>query len=1290
MAEMDSLADLLRDCTRDDDNSEDNNTAGSKADERLRFSITHDGAHKRLVHTAMKPKEVFASLPVDLPPSAALSPEFIRAQITDEYLLNLEALSVHDPTKSQRYWKPDLSPENLFLPVISDSQYSLTVERDPITFEAKDFHEATCGIAESAVSSMSLTRALNADADKVHGSTLQYPFQPAGMGLTSSKLANNARPKRKTNTAQDNASVSAMFSTDVVLPEFGPIAESLPQAGDLSELSICDIDELVASLALPAATLDEQAAGRVPAPEAEAKKAESAAPASPEADLPRLEDLAVATSPTPSAAETEQEQAELEDALKKIPAQQPANSKKKSDDDVKHWAIALSATQPVDDFEFQVPNPAWTWPFELDIFQKQAIICMERHESVFVAAHTSAGKTVVAEYAIAMSQKHMTRCIYTSPIKALSNQKFRDFRERFEDVGLLTGDVQIKPNASCLIMTTEILRSMLYRGADLIRDVEWVIFDEVHYINNAERGVVWEETIIMLPKHVNVVLLSATVPNTFEFADWVGRTRRQRVYVISTSKRPVPLEHFIFTGNDAKTSDRLYKIVDASGRFLQQNHAEAVRALKDPEGKKGGPQGFGGRNRQYGFQNGDKARYCALVRMLQKKQLQPCVVFTFSKKRCDQNAFNIRSFDFNTAEERGKVDSFFMRCISILRGQDRELPQIVRIREMVQRGIGVHHSGLLPIMKELVEMLFAQGLIKVLFATETFAMGVNMPAKCVVFDAIRKHDGENFRDLLPGEYVQMAGRAGRRGLDVTGTVIVLCKGEVPDVNSLHTVMLGKPTTLSSRFRLTYNMILNLLRVEDLRVEDMMRQSFSEIDLQRESSDNIRALEEGRARLELLASEQLSEDLEEYYNLSVEFLEASHRMLAEILASSSAVRAMGNEGRIIVINNQTYRNSLAIILRAVKQTTVSITAAAAQTQEFEVLVMTDAAKNKRHADAGFAELPLPVTHLNVPTGAVGYQATKINGMDIVMITKSKLNTKKTGALSTKDVRSMLAQQLLELAKQGLEALEYVHPTKDLGLRSFQAADAYARMEDLLGQLRSFECMNEPDFIEKYGRLHQRKVLMSQVESLQHQLSDMNLTLLPEYEQRIEVMQQLQFISRDKIVQLKGRVACEISTCDELLVTELIFNDVFTPMEPEEVVALLSAMVFQDKRASEPRLTRRLEEGVDTIKAMATKIALTQLDCGMAISVEEYLSELRFGLVEVVYEWARGMAFKQITELTDVAEGSIVRCIVRLDEACRDVKNAARVIGDPVLAQKMEKASQMIKRDIVFAASLYTVE
>ncbi|XP_058684946.1 LOW QUALITY PROTEIN: superkiller complex protein 2-like, partial [Poecile atricapillus] len=471
--------------------------------------------------------------------------------------------------------------------------------------------------------------------------------------------------------------------------------------------------------------------------------------------------------------------------------------------------------------------------------------------SLLVAAHTSAGKTAVAEYAIALARRHMTRSIYTSPIKALSNQKFRDFRDTFGDVGLLTGDVQLRPEATCLVMTTEILRSMLYNGSDAIRDLEWGIFDEVHYVNDARGGVVWEEVLILLPEHVKLVLLSATVPNALEFAQWVGRTKRRCVRVLSTPRRPVPLEHFLFTGNSARNRHQLFQLLGPGGAFSTQGYYAAVEAKKEQSSKHA--QSFGARQPTMGAPNPGQERgvWLSLLQTLRERELLPAVTFTFSRGRCEEQAAALGSLELLSGAERAQVRLFLTRCLARLRGSDRRLPQVLQLSELLQRGIGVHHGGVLPLLKEVVEMLFSQGLVKVLFATETFAMGVNMPARTVVFDSIRKHDGNGFRDLLPGEYTQMSGRAGRRGLDATGTVIILCKGAVPELSDLHRMMLGRPSPLQSRFRLTYPMILLLLRAPALRPHDLMRRSFAEFPLRRDATAQTRrvaALQEALAAL----------------------------------------------------------------------------------------------------------------------------------------------------------------------------------------------------------------------------------------------------------------------------------------------------------------------------------------------------------------------------------------------------------------------------------------------------------
>ena len=519
----------------------------------------------------------------------------------------------------------------------------------------------------------------------------------------------------------------------------------------------------------------------------------------------------------------------------------------------------------------------------------------------------------MAEYAIALSQKHMTRTIYTSPIKALSNQKFRDFKETFNDVGLVTGDIQINPTATCLIMTTEILRSMLYNGSDIIRDLEWVIFDEVHYINDAERGVVWEEVLILLPDHVNMIMLSATVPNTLEFADWVGRTKKKKIWVISTPKRPVPLEHYLYTGSSGKTKDEMFLLQDSGGAFLQGGHGRAVAAKKERESK--GKQSYGakGVRDRVGPQQ-EKGIWLTLIDHLQRKDKLPVVAFTLSRNRCDTTANSLTSLDLTTAMEKSDIHHFIAKCVARLKGSDRKLPQVLSLTELLLRGIGVHHSGILPILKEVVECCFAKGWVKLLFATETFAMGINMPARTVVFDNIKKHDGKQFRTLLPAEYIQMAGRAGRRGLDTTGNVVILCKNEVFDISELHSMMQGRPTRLESKFRLTYSMILNLLRVEQLRVEDMIKRSFAEIDTQKKQAGYGQRAKELKKELETMSDVSSSVYAETctFYSQCSEYLAMREAVWSLLLSLPVPGKAL-TPGRLVVVNYENHTNILGLIL-----------------------------------------------------------------------------------------------------------------------------------------------------------------------------------------------------------------------------------------------------------------------------------------------------------------------------------------------------------------------------------------
>ncbi|KAG0168825.1 hypothetical protein DFQ28_000374 [Apophysomyces sp. BC1034] len=909
----------------------------------------------------------------------------------------------------------------------------------------------------------------------------------------------------------------------------------------------------------------------------------------------------------------------------------------------REWAHEINVNQPFDDFHELVPEMAHHFPFELDTFQKHAVYHLEIGDSVFVAAHTSAGKTVVADYAIALASKHMTKAIYTSPIKALSNQKFRDFKHTFgEDVGILTGDVQIRPEASCLVMTTEILRSMLYRGADLIRDVEFVIFDEVHYVNDLERGVVWEEVIIMLPAHVNIILLSATVPNTREFADWVGRTKKKDIYVISTLKRPVPLEHHLYAGKD------LFKIVAANETKLD---GAAYKMANDALTKRKEQREASGNSGRGGARGRGVARGSA-------KPVNRSYQAAMQTRRCEEYASSLSKTDLCTSLEKSEIHVFIERSLVRLRGTDKELPQILRMRDLLGRGIAVHHGGLLPIIKE----------------------GVNMPARSVVFSGLRKHDGRGFR-----EYTQMSGRAGRRGLDSTGMVIIACSGnEAPEASTLSHMLLGKPTKLESQFRLTYNMILNLLRVEALKVEEMIKRSFSENSTQKLLPDTKRLVDESeqkRSALRQLDCTICGPDLDKYYDACGEIVQLNRTMMLQHITKIPAGLRALNSGRLVLINTNNLRNAPAVLLKP-----LAVNASAAQQQKsFYCLALVpqniDVSQNVSDEVA-----PLPITTVNM---SVDNRAENVivAASDILFVTRSSIKMDVDVVMADQDSMEMtrIKQELetfgMDAKKGGLVEFDW-SKIKDIEFQEMLRAKT-----NLFKRLRTnYQCTKCPDMNEHYALVHAHKRLSSQIDLLKMTISDQNLELLPDYHQRIEVLRQMQYIDEQGTVQLKGRVACEINSADELLLTELVLDNVFADYEPAEIVAILSAFVFQERNASEPRLTPKLVKAKELVLQYARKVAQSQVDCGLTISVEDYANSLQFGLVEVVYEWARGLPFKHITDLTDVLEGSIVRCISRLDETCREVMGAARMVGDTNLYKKMEQAEQDIKRDIVFAASL----
>ncbi|EEA04782.1 DEAD/DEAH box helicase family protein [Cryptosporidium muris RN66] len=547
------------------------------------------------------------------------------------------------------------------------------------------------------------------------------------------------------------------------------------------------------------------------------------------------------------------------------------------------------------------------YPFKLDHFQKRAIIRIHQGDHVLIAAHTSAGKTAIAEYAIELSNKNGKKTIYTSPIKALSSQKYREFQNRFRNypshptitqrnrVGIITGDISMNPDAQCVIMTTEILRTMLYRNDPYIDQLQTVIFDEVHYINDLDRGVVWEEVLILLPPRIQLVLLSATIPNYLEFANWLGRIRQNTVYCIRTLHRPVPLKHYLYI------YEKCFLIMDNNNKFNISGYKEMLDHIKSVKQKgknitsrqnkalikkQGLPKEQETKHQENTFphknqddvnslslcnnatnnkkledshelnneiegevidkisiidkdsSNSDKNsnilinnstnastslnihsistnssystetkfktevyRLQIFLRLLEKNDQLPVIIFGFSRRKVEQLASSIPNLDFiANHNEKSNVVVFIKDSLEKLRDEDKQIPQLLKCRELALRGVGIHHSGMLPIVKEMTEIYFQEDLLK------------------------------KYRLLHSSEYTQMAGRAGRRGIDTFGNVFIFNSSyeTIPECIDIVKMMLNTYIPVQSHFRLTYQMLLQLSCRHSVTIEDMMVKSFKEM------------------------------------------------------------------------------------------------------------------------------------------------------------------------------------------------------------------------------------------------------------------------------------------------------------------------------------------------------------------------------------------------------------------------------------------------------------------------------
>ncbi|KAL0348195.1 UNVERIFIED_CONTAM: DExH-box ATP-dependent RNA helicase DExH9 [Sesamum angustifolium] len=862
-------------------------------------------------------------------------------------------------------------------------------------------------------------------------------------------------------------------------------------------------------------------------------------------------------------------------------------------------------------------KPAKEFPFTLDPFQLEAIKCLDSGESVMVSAHTSAGKTVVALYAIAMSLRNKQRVIYTSPIKALSNQKYREFKEEFSDV-----------------------------------------VDDSALHERQRGGVVWEESIVMAPKNSRFVFLSATVPNAKEFADWVakkmtlsenrgqkkvlarfrrreaGRVERQAekvhqqpCHIVYTDYRPTPLQHYVFPSG----GDGLYLVVDEKGKFREDSFQKSLNALVPTNDDKRKENGKWQKGLILG-KAGEDSDIFKMVKMIILRQYDPVICFSFSKRECEFLAMQMAKMDLNNDDEKVNIETIFWSAMDMLSDDDKKLPQVSNMLPLLKRGIGVHHSGLLPILKEVIEILFQEGFIKCLFATETFSIGLNMPAKTVVFTNVRKFDGDKFRWLSSGEYIQMSGRAGRRGIDERG-ICILMVDEKLEPSTAKLMLKGSADPLNSAFHLS-NTLLNQIRAEDGDPENLLRNSFFQFQADRSIPDLEEQAKPGR-----LVSIQCTKNDESSSSFSIK-----DEVTWGVIINFERVKAVSEDDANKKPEDASY--TVDVLTRC-----------------------------RVHKDE-IARKTIRILPLKEPGEPAIDNLSSIR----LVIPKDLLPSE-----ARENTLKKVSEVLTRFAKEGMPLLD---PEDDMKVQSSSYRKAARRIEALENLFEKHEIAKSPLVEQKLKVLHKKKELTAKIKSIKKTLrSSSVLAFKDELKARKRVLRRLGYITSDDVVELKGKVACEISSADELTLTELMFNGVLKDLKVEEMVSLLSCFVWQEKLQEAQKPRDELELLFTQLQDTARKVAKVQLECKVQIDVENFVNSFRPDVMEAVYAWARGSKFYEIMEMTPVFEGSLIRAIRRLEEVLQQLIEAAKSIGETDLEAKFEDAVNKIKRDIVFAASLY---
>uniref|UniRef100_A0ACD6AHF9 Uncharacterized protein n=1 Tax=Avena sativa TaxID=4498 RepID=A0ACD6AHF9_AVESA len=626
--------------------------------------------------------------------------------------------------------------------------------------------------------------------------------------------------------------------------------------------------------------------------------------------------------------------------------------------------------------------------------------------------------------------------------------------------------------------------------------------------------------------------------------------------------------------------------------------------------------------------------------MIMERKFQPVIIFSFSRRECEHHAMSMSKLDFNTEEEKDNIEQVFRSAILCLSEEDRGLPAIELMLPLLQRGIAVHHSGLLPIIKELVELLFQEGLVKALFATETFAMGLNMPAKTVVFTSVKKWDGDSNRYIGSGEYIQMSGRAGRRGKDDRGICVIMID-EKMEMSVIKDMVLGKPAPLISTFRLSYYTILNLLsRAEgQFTAEHVIRNSFHQFQYEKALPEVIQKITKLENEASLLDSSG-ENDLAEYHKLVLDISELEKKIMSEMIRPERALLYLV-PGRLVKVRDGSTDWGWGVVVNVVKPAGSSslppaLSASCSNNYIVDTLLHCSSSLNEN----GSRSKPCPPR-----PGEKGEMHVVPVPLPLVSgLSSVRINI--PSDLRPPEARQNILFAVQELGKRYPQGLPKLHPITDMGIEEPELVDVVHKLEVLEQKLCSHP-LHKSDQSDQQLSWYQRKAeLNHEIQQLKSKMRDSQLQKFrDELKNRSRVLKMLGHIDADGVLQLKGRAACLIDTGDELLITELMFNGTFNDLDHHQVASVVSCFVPCEKSSEQIRLRNELSKPMTQLQEAARKIAEVQRECKLDVNVEEYVeSTCKPYLMDVIYCWSKGSTFGEVIEMTDIFEGSIIRLLL----------------------------------------------